>query len=337
MPSSAAISVEDPVLEISGLCVTGITDDGPATLVSDVSLTLERGKITGLAGESGSGKTLTALSAMQLLHGTGLKITRGSIRLDGAELRGQPESALRRVRGAQISMVFQEPMASLDPSFTIGSLLAETLMSHHKISRKAALAQAVDLLTSVGIPNPADRLGNYPFEFSGGMMQRVLIAMAVACRPSVVIADEPTTALDVTVQAQILDLLRGLAEEGMAVLLVTHDLALMSEYADSLVVMYAGQVIETGTTAEVLAHPQHPYTAGLIASVPSVTKRADRLHNIGGQVPLPGSMPPGCRFAPRCEFRSEACDQPVELRHRAGGQVRCVHADEVSLPGVGAT
>lgn len=320
-------------LTIQGLSVSADFEGERALIIDDVSISLEPGKIHGVAGESGSGKTVTALASMQLLRGTGLRLEEGSIRLGTDELIGLSESELRQHRGSRISMVFQEPMTSLDPCFRIGELLSETIRSHKKVSGGEARKQAVELLDRVGIPDPDRRMRAYPFQMSGGQLQRVLIAMAIASSPGVLIADEPTTALDVTVQAQILDLVRQLSNEGMAVMLVTHDLALMAEYAQFLTVMYAGQVVETGPTAEVLASPAHPYTSGLVGSIPSVHRRAE-LHSISGRVPLPTEKTEGCRFAARCRFAQPECHVPVALTTVADNRyARCVRANELSLDG----
>lgn len=323
------------VLRVSGLGVSAMTERGRVKIIDDVSFSLKPGRIIGLAGESGSGKTVTALSLMQLIGGTGLRIDDGEVDLLNTALLGLSERELRRRRGSEISMIFQEPMSSLDPAFRVGSLLSETLRSHKSISKKDARTRSIDLLKRVGIPAPERRIDSYPFEMSGGMLQRVLIAMAIACEPAVLIADEPTTALDVTVQAQILDLIRSLADEGMAVLLVTHDLGLLSEYADDLIIMYAGQIIETGRTIELLTRPKHPYTAGLLASVPSVITRAERLSSIPGRVPAPHLMPNGCRFGPRCGFHQQACDQKIDLDLvTADRTIRCLRWPELALRGV---
>ena len=320
-------------LRIDGLSVSANVEGQRVRIVDEVSITLGPGTIVGVAGESGSGKTVTAMAAMQLLKGTGLRIDRGSICLDDDELVGLSERELRKYRGVRVSMVFQEPMTSLDPCFRVGELLVETLRSHQRISASDAKRRAVDLLERVGIPDPAKRFRSYPFQMSGGQLQRVLIAMAIANSPSVLIADEPTTALDVTVQAQILDLIKALAATGMAVMLVTHDLALMSEYTQQLTVMYAGQVVETGPTDVVLANPSHPYTSGLVASIPSVHRRGE-LQSIPGRIPLPTEDVQGCRFAARCPFVEEKCAVPIPLEPVASDRaVRCIRHAELDLEG----
>ena len=323
-------------LRVEGLTVSAATDNGRFPVINEVALELYPGQITGLAGESGSGKTVTALSIMRLLEHRVLRVDAGSATMGDTDLLALKGKALRSVRGDRISMVFQEPMTSLDPMFTVGWSISEVIRSHTKISRAEAKKRTIALLDKVGIPHPEQRYNAYPFQMSGGQLQRVLIAMAISCGPEVLIADEPTTALDVTVQAQIMRLLRSLAEEGMAVLLVTHDMGVISEYTDNLVVMYAGQVIESGTTANVISSPQHPYTSGLLKSVPSTRHRLDRLPSIPGKVPMLHEMPEGCRFAPRCEFAEVQCSrQPVPLvANDRGRTVRCVRADVLDLEGV---
>ncbi|GAB3305586.1 ATP-binding cassette domain-containing protein [Epidermidibacterium keratini] len=322
-------------LRVSELTVSAATEYGRIPVIQDVSLTLRPGRVTGLAGESGSGKTVTALTIMRLLEPRVLRVEAGRIEQDGADILRLGRSALRSLRGGKVSMIFQEPMTSLDPMFTVGFSISEVIRTHLGVSRAEAKRRTIELLDRVGIPNPAERFEAYPFQMSGGMLQRVLIAMAISCGPKVLIADEPTTALDVTVQKQIMGLLRDLASEGLAVLLVTHDMGVMSEYADDLVVMYAGQVIESGPTSELVENPQHPYTAGLLASVPSTEVRSSRLHAIPGKVPMLQDMPEGCRFAPRCVYAEAGCQSPVALEP-AGAlrEVRCVRHDELTLEGV---
>ena len=321
-------------LQVTDLTVSAATMLGRFPVIEDVSLGLELGAITGLAGESGSGKTVTALATMRLLEERVLRVESGSVHVGEVDILALSASALRRTRGRDIAMVFQEPMTSLDPMFTVGSSISEVLRTHLGLSKAKAKARAIELLDRVGIPDPVRRYSAYPFEMSGGMLQRVLIAMAISCEPRVLIADEPTTALDVTVQAQIMRLLQSLAEEGMAVLLVTHDMGVISEYTDYLNVMYAGQVIESGTTAQVLEDPRHPYTAGLLASVPSTRTRLARLSSIPGKVPMLHEMPQGCRFAPRCDFATDACAAPQVLVVEGPRAVRCVRSGELALEGV---
>ncbi len=331
-PDSAAL------LEVRGLCIEFDTETGPARVVDAASFDVGRGQIVGLVGESGCGKTVSSLAVLRLLSSPPARIVGGSIRFEGRELLDADFDELRRIRGGDIAMVFQDPLASLDPSFTIGSQLTEAMRLHEKLSRSAARARAVELLTSVNIPDPARRLSAYPHQLSGGMRQRVMIAMALSCRPRLLIADEPTTALDVTIQAQIVELLRELRESmDLSVLFVTHDLALISEMSDEIAVMYAGEVVEQAPTAELFARPRHPYTAALLAASPGARLAAGRPALLAGQVPQDGQFPAGCRFHPRCTFAEDACrDQPVALEVvSVGHQCRCRRSDELVLPGVG--
>ena len=285
--------------------------------VRGVSYDLARGETLGLVGESGSGKSVSALSLLGLLPPKVGRITNGSVRLEGRELVGLPESAMRGIRGARIGMIFQDPLSSLNPVLTIGRQITESLETHRGITGGAARQRAVELLELVGIPNAGRRVKEYPHQFSGGMRQRAMIAMALACEPSLLIADEPTTALDVTIQAQILELLRSLREElGMAVLIITHDLGVVAGFADRVAVMYAGRIVETGLTEEVLEHPKHPYTVGLLRSMPRLDRvRQARLTPIEGSPPDLAADLVGCAFAPRCHWRLEVCrtvDPPLE-------------------------
>ena len=299
--------MSEPVLEIENLQTFFSTDQGVARAVDGVSFSVARGETVALVGESGCGKTVTSLSILGLVPDPPGRIMPGSsIRVRGEELVGAPEERLRRLRGNEVSMIFQEPMTSLNPVFPIGEQIVEPLRLHKRMSGSAARERAIELLREVGIPEPGRRFDEYPHQLSGGMRQRVMIAMALACEPALLIADEPTTALDVTIQAQILELLDALQERhGMAVLLVTHDLGVVAEVADRVVVMYAGQVVETGTAAEVFAAPAHPYTEGLLNSIPRVDRVGGRLTPIPGVVPAPTDWPPGCRFADRCRYAWE--------------------------------
>ncbi|WP_208378984.1 ABC transporter ATP-binding protein [Cumulibacter soli] len=332
--SETTMDVTGSSLRIEGLKVSAATDRGRLNVIEDVSLELYPGMITGLAGESGSGKTVTALSVMQLLERKVLKVEDGRAMLGDTDLLALRGKALRASRGNDISMVFQEPMTSLDPMFTVGWSISEVIRGHTGVSKAEAKKRTIELFEKVGIPHPAERFNAYPFQMSGGQLQRVLIAMAISCEPKVLIADEPTTALDVTVQAQIMRLLQQLASEGMAVLLVTHDMGVISEYTDNLVVMYAGQVIESGTTRGVIASPKHPYTAGLLESVPSTRVKMEKLPSIDGKVPMLHEMPDGCRFAPRCKYAQDKCNAPVALENDETGRVRCVRSHELELEGV---
>jgi peptide/nickel transport system ATP-binding protein len=324
------------LLEIHGLRVEFATGAGWARVVDGVSFGIAPGEMLGLVGESGCGKTVTALSVLDLLPSRGSRIAGGSIVFDGRDLRALDSRELRRVRGAEIAMIFQEPMTSLNPAFTVGDQIGETVRIHEGATRSTAKARAAALLDRVGIPDARRRIGDYPHQFSGGMRQRGMVAMALACDPRLLIADEPTTALDVTVQAQILELLAELQDErDLAVLLVTHDLGVVAETCDRVVVMYAGQVVEQGPVREVFLGPLHPYTDGLLGSLPQFGRRGEPLQVIPGQVPRAGAMPPGCRFAARCQHAEARCQEaavPVTTLGRR--DVRCLRADELALPGV---
>jgi oligopeptide/dipeptide ABC transporter ATP-binding protein len=293
------------------LAVEGLTVSfGRFAVVEDLSFTVDPGEVLAIVGESGSGKSLTALALMRLVPPPGR--VSGRVVFDGAELLALPERQMRSIRGGSMAMVFQEPMTSLNPVFTVGSQIAEALRWHRGLSGAAARAEAVRLLSLVEIPNPAARVADYPHQLSGGMRQRVMIAMALACNPRLLIADEPTTALDATVQAQILDLLRRLrAELGMAVILITHDLGVVSDFADRVAVMYAARVVEAAPAAALFADPAHPYTEGLLASLPRLAETVERLAAIPGQVPPPFALPPGCRFAPRCAHAKAPCELAI--------------------------
>jgi oligopeptide/dipeptide ABC transporter ATP-binding protein len=293
--------------------------------VDGVSFTLERGRTLALVGESGCGKSLTGLALLRLVPAPGTVDPASTIRLEGVNLMTLDEKAMRGVRGGRIAMVFQDPMTSLNPVLTAGDQIAEAIRAHRDVSRREALARAEALLGEVGIADPARRLGEYPHQLSGGMRQRVMIAIALAAEPEIIIADEPTTALDVTVQAQILELLDRLrAERGLAVLLITHDLGVVAGRADDMCVMYAGQVVERASTRDVFERPSHPYTRGLFGSVPVLTGPRERLSPIAGSVPPPTAWPTGCRFAPRCPERFARCDSMPGLRRASPEhQARC--------------
>ena len=297
-----------PVLDVRGLSVTFTTESGTVSAVDNVDLTLAPGEIVGIVGESGCGKSVTAMSLAGLLPRSAR--VSGSARLQGTELIGAPESVLRAARGQSIAYIFQEPMSSLNPVLTVGRQIGEVLQVHQGLSRKKARARAVELLTLVGIPSPLQRVDNYPHQLSGGMRQRVMIAMAVACGPTVLVADEPTTALDVTVQAGILDVLRGLRDRlGTSILFITHDLGVIADVADRVVVMYAGRVVERAPVDELFAHPQHHYTAGLLVATPTPGRHAgtDRLQEIPGLVPVLSTQPDACTFAERCSAADAQC------------------------------
>jgi oligopeptide/dipeptide ABC transporter ATP-binding protein len=335
-PQPGAAAGGDAALELDGVVLSALTESGRVPIVEDVSFAIQPGQTLGLVGESGSGKTMTALAAMGLLPGPSVRREAGTVRLQGRDLTRLGQRELATIRGQEISMVFQEPMTSLDPAFRIGDLIGEVLRRHLGMARGERRRRAIELLDRVGIPDASRRVEEYPHAFSGGMRQRVMIAMAIACEPAVLIADEPTTALDVTVQEQILDLLRSLQEDmGMAMLLVTHDLGVVAEHCHDVAVMYAGQIVEQAGAAELFGRPRHPYTEGLISSVPSGGQRRRRFKTIEGRVPPPGHLPQGCRFADRCSYAAEACFHPVPLeRVDVSRRVRCVRWTELDLEGV---
>ena len=326
------------VLSVRGLEVSFQGPDHDRQVVVDgVDLDLGQGEIVGLVGESGSGKSLTALSLMRLTP-PAAHVRAASMTLGETDLMTLSEAGLRDVRGNDISMIFQEPMTSLNPVFTVGDQLREAIRAHQQVSRKIANREAIGLLGEVGIPEPAQRMADYPYQFSGGMAQRVMIAMALCCKPRVLLADEPTTALDVTVQSEILQLLRRLQEDsGLAVLFVTHDLGVVSELCDRVMVMYAGKVVETAATDALIVRPKHPYTSGLIHSIPQLIGDEDEsLYRIEGQMPSPGDMPIGCRFAPRCPYELPSCTLPDSdrwLRIGSDHRTRCLRAQEIELKG----
>jgi len=322
-----------PLLEVRDLTVQFPTPDGLITVVDKVSFTLSENRVLCIVGESGSGKSVTALSVMGLIRSRGGRITGGSVRLAGTELVGMPERTLNRIRGKDVGFVFQEPMSSLNPAFTVGEQIAEVVRRHRGMNRKAAWARAVEMLDRVGIASAATRAEDYPHHFSGGMRQRVMIALALACDPKLLIADEPTTALDVTIQARTLELLKGLQrDKGMAVLFITHDLGVVADIADDVAVMYASQVVEHAPVRTLFSDPRHPYTAGLLAAMPqSALENSTPLVGIPGVVPQPHRLPPGCRFHPRCAHAQEGrcTSESVELRTLGGSSVRCVRAEEL--------
>ena len=295
------------LLEVKDLRTSFFTDAGEVKAVDGVSFNLERGKVLGIVGESGSGKSVTAYSIMQILAGAG-KIVGGSIKLDGQELVGAGEEVMKTVRGNKISIIFQDPMTSLNPTYTIGEQLMEAIMLHTPRNKQQAWDRAVEMLRLVNINEPEKRMKQYPFEFSGGMRQRVMIAMALACEPDILIADEPTTALDVTIQAQILELMKSLQEElGMAIIMITHDLGVVAQMCDEVIVMYAGSVCEQGTADEIFYHPSHEYTKGLLRSIPTSDTAGKKLQPISGTPIDLLNMPKGCAFAPRCDAALKIC------------------------------
>jgi len=326
-----------PVLEVRELTVEFGAAAGPLRVVDGVSFAVDRGQTLGLVGESGCGKSVSSLAVMGLIAPRAGRVRATTMRLGEHDLLTTPAAVRRTLRGPEMAMIFQEPMTSLNPAYTVGNQIAETVRAHQHVSRARAKARAVEMLDRVGIPDPARRAKDYPHAFSGGMRQRAMIAMALANDPRLLIADEPTTALDVTIQAQILELLRTLQREnGMAVVFVTHDLGVVADICDRVVVMYAGQVVEEAALDPVFVRPRHPYSAGLLASMPQTATAGAALTVIRGQVPSPDAWPVGCRFADRCEYVTDACrSAPVEWRadpHDDGG-VRCVRVDELTLAG----
>jgi oligopeptide/dipeptide ABC transporter ATP-binding protein len=302
----------DVLLEVRNLKTYFRVMDGIVPAVDGVSFSLRHGETLGLVGESGCGKSVTALSIMRLLDMPPAMFAGGEIWFDGREILSMPLDRFRRIRGDDVTMIFQEPMTSLNPVMTVGDQIVESVVFHRHVSQKEGLRRAIEMLSKVGIATPERRVRQYPHEMSGGMRQRVMIALALACDPKLIIADEPTTALDVTIQAQILELIKQLqVDTGVSLLLITHDLGVVAETVQQLAVMYAGKVVETGTADEVLLAPRHPYTEGLLDSIPSTARRGQRLNVIQGTVPNPFRMPAGCRFAPRCPYRFEPCD-PLE-------------------------
>ena len=295
------------LLKVRDLRTSFFTDAGEVRAVNGVSFNLERGKVLGIVGESGSGKSVTAYSIMQILAATG-KIVGGSIKLDGQELVGAGEKVMKDVRGNRISIIFQDPMTSLNPTYTIGHQLTEAILLHTSRNKQQAYERAVEMLRLVNVNEPEKRMKQYPYEFSGGMRQRVMIAMALACEPDILIADEPTTALDVTIQAQILELMKSLqAELGMAIIMITHDLVVVAQLCDEVIVMYAGSICEQGTADEIFYNPRHEYTKGLLRSIPTAHTAGTRLKPITGTPIDLLNMPAGCPFAPRCDAAMKVC------------------------------
>ncbi len=314
-----------PVLKVSGLKTHFFTRAGVVPAVDGVSLTVDRGEVLGLVGESGSGKSVTGFSIMGLVDAPG-RVVEGSIELNGRELVGLTEREWRSIRGKSLMIIFQDPMMTLNPVLRVDTQMIEAVTAHERVSRRAARARAIEALSAVGIPSPAERLSAYPHQFSGGMRQRVAIATALLNRPDLIIADEPTTALDVTIQAQILYEVQKLAiDTGTAMIWITHDLTVVSGLADRVAVMYAGKIVETGTTDQVLDAPRHPYTVGLIGSVPSHNKRGQPLSQIPGMTPSMTNLPEGCAFRPRCPRADDRCRVTPELTPTTGALARCHH------------
>jgi oligopeptide/dipeptide ABC transporter ATP-binding protein len=317
-----------PLLDVRGLDISFRAENGPIGVVEDLSFSIEEGSVFGLAGESGCGKSLTALSIMRILPPNA--DASGSVFFKGRDLLKIKDAEMRRLRGMELSMVFQEPMTSLNPVLTIGYQIREALEAHLDITKKEAARRTIELLKAVKIPSPEIRLREYPHQMSGGMRQRVMIAMAIACNPSLLIADEPTTALDVTIEAQILELIQGLRRErNMAVLLITHDIGVIAENAENAAIMYAGRIVELSAVGNVLGAPKHPYTMGLLESLPM--RKGLPLKPIPGFVPRPDELPPGCKFSDRCRYMIPACqaEEPL-LREIAGGHfARCIRSEEI--------
>jgi len=328
---------EKRLVEVVDLKTYFDTDEGTVKAVDGVSFHIDKGETLGVVGESGSGKSVMSLSVMRLIATPPGRIASGQILFDGQDIVKKSERDMRRIRGNEIAMIFQEPMTSLNPVYTVGDQIAEAIVLHQKETSRAAMRKATEMLDLVGIPEPAKRVKNYPHQMSGGMRQRVMIAMALSCNPKLLIADEPTTALDVTIQAQILDLMRTLQREiGMAIMFITHDLGVVAEMADRVVVMYAGRAVEEAGVVDIFKNPQQPYTLGLMNSIPRVDKAAEhqeRLIAIPGNVPNPLYLPEGCAFHPRCRFIKDECKAAIPDLVDAGGghMVRCIRHAELDL------
>jgi len=327
------LSADPKLLEIDELRTWFYTDDGVAKAVDGVSYSIEAGRTLGVVGESGCGKSVTAMSILQLVPTPPGKYIGGEIRFRGENLLEYGEPAMRKIRGNEISVIFQEPMTSLNPVFRVGDQIGEALRLHEGMNRHEARERSIQLLRQVGIPSPESRVDEYPHQLSGGMKQRIMIAMALACNPALLIADEPTTALDVTIQAQILDLLRDLQrDKGMSILLITHDLGVVAENADDVVVMYAGKVVERAPVEALFETPRHPYTLGLFRSLPKLDSKVERLEVIEGNVPNPLEFPSGCKFRPRCPFATDQCGSSEPGLESIGEQheVACHHHEEIA-------
>ena len=329
-----------PLLDVAGLSVEFLSDGSWLRVVEDVSFYVRRGEILGIVGESGSGKTVTSLAVMGLVEAPGGKLTADHIRFDSGDLLQMGQAELSDIRGRDLAMIFQEPARSLNPAFTVGDQIAETVRRHSGASRRDAWSRAIDMLQLVGIRSPEQRARDYPHLFSGGMCQRVMIAMALACEPKLLIADEPTTALDVTIQRQILDLMLDLRDRtNIGILLITHDLGVVAHMCDRVAVMYSGEIVETATADDLFERPQHPYTEGLLGALPDPRNTTGRFGTIPGRVPRPGSWPPGCRFSQRCTYSvAGRCDvgsltiRPAESA--PSSETRCVRNGELTLRGV---
>jgi len=309
----------DSLLSVKDLQVQFQTKKGINTAVDGISFSIEKGEILGIVGESGCGKSVTSMSILQLL-GTNSKISQGSIKLEGRELLTMTEDEMCKIRGNEIAMIFQDPMTALNPTMSIGEQLIEPLIIHQGYKKKDAWNEAIEVLKKVGISAPEKRMKEYPHQLSGGMRQRIMIAMAVSCAPKLLIADEPTTALDVTIQAQILELMLDLRKKmDTAIILITHDMGVVAETADNILVLYAGKVVEYGSVKDIFNTPKHPYTQGLLGSIPPLEEDVEELSTIEGTVPAPGQMPAGCRFSPRCPYADERCAKEQPGIYQAGG------------------
>lgn len=309
---STTLTKTDTLVSVENLKTYFYTEDGTVPAIDGVSFEVKKGETLAIVGESGSGKSVTSLSIMRLIPSPPGKILEGDIKFQGESLLSKSEKEMRAIRGNRISMIFQEPMTSLNPVYKVGDQISETIILHQKKNKKEALTEAINLLNLVGIPEPERRINQYPHELSGGMRQRVMIAIALACHPELLIADEPTTALDVTIQNQILQLMKNLKQKSnMSIMLITHDLGVVAEMADRVVVMYSGQIVEQGDVFTIFENPKHPYTEGLLKSMPSAEKRVGKLYAIDGVVPNPLNLPPGCRFADRCEYATALCHQEM--------------------------
>ena len=323
------------LLDVQGLTTAFMTGRGEITAIEEVSFSLKEGEILGIVGESGSGKSVTALTIMGLLPTPPARIAAGKVLFQGQELTKLSSREMQRIRGPGIAMIFQEPMTSLNPVFSIGDQIMETIRAHENLPAAALRKRAIDMLDKVGIPSAARRLDDYPHQMSGGQRQRVMIAIALACNPKLLIADEPTTALDVTIQAQILDLLMDLRDEfRMAIMIITHNMGVIAETADRVLVMYAGRVIEEAPVARVFDHPIHPYTRGLLECVPSITEDRARLMAIPGTLPDPARRPPGCRYSVRCRYAQPSCSDalPPLILEEADHWAACLRAKELAAP-----
>ncbi|MGK6315544.1 ABC transporter ATP-binding protein [Neorhizobium sp. DT-125] len=334
--AEATTADQDTLLDIQNLTLSLRDEQGWVEVLNNVSLSVKPKEILGVVGESGCGKSMTALSILRLLPPRDSRLG-GKVVFGGQNLVSCPESQMNRIRGRHISMIFQEPMSALDPVFTVGYQIEETLQRHFRLSRKEAAERAVAALDSVGIASPRHVATLYPMNLSGGMRQRVMIAMALVCEPRLLIADEPTTALDVTIQAQIMDLLLGLADRtGTAIMFITHNLGLVAQSCHRMVTMYAGQVVESGPVRDVIADPRHPYTSGLLHSIPDSNRARGTLPSIAGRVPSLRHMPTGCRFGPRCSYSARPCELPQSIENTDRREVRCNRWEELELRSVEA-